>query len=484
MSQSTNASFVHPFRTPKNCYLYDVNTNSVVQVSDSVYAHFTQKAGLSAHDDDIISKLKADGYLKPNPIERIDHPQIPLLSYILSTKVQGITLQITQQCNLRCKYCIYSGGYESRGHSSKSMDLKTAKKGIDFVIECSSGMDEITIGFYGGEPLLQFDLMKKCVEYAVVQAEGKMLALSVTTNGTLFTDEILDFLDKYHFSVSLSLDGPREIQDANRVFARNGKGTFDTIMTNLRHIREAYPSVFSRIIISSVADPSLDVFASIEFFRTCDELEGVTVQSSNISGEYRKDKVSVPEKFLIDEERDMFLLLMSKLKRIPEDRISKMSEDKFGSLYMTMYEARPDVTNLAPVMHPPGQCIPGTRKLFMTVDGSFYPCEKVSETSPYTRIGHVDTGYDLDAVKRILNLGALTPDECKNCWSILMCSICVVSVDDPQTGLSRRKKLALCPGIRRSNELMLKNFCTLKERGFSFSGLEKSFLLIGRQVLV
>lgn len=480
---------VYAFKTPRCYYLYDVNTNSIVEVSEALYRFYrdNRKASVDLPAEDIafFNKMQQDGYFKPSPIEKIEHQSIPLLPYLLETKMHGITLQITQQCNMRCKYCIYSGNYISRKHSTEVMSLETAKKAIDFLIGHSSGMNEVTLGFYGGEPLLHFDLLKKCYEYALAQADGKLLLPNITTNGTLFDNENLKFFNEHNFSVSLSLDGPEEIHDSNRVFAATGKGSFGTILKNLARIKADYPQLYKRIVVSTVIDPCLDYAKTSHFFATCNELKGITIQSSMVSSDYRIASLDIPESFHVEEEREMFRLLMSKLKRIDDEYISQFSEGKFGSLYTTMYESRQNISNLSPVMHHSGPCIPGAHKLFITTDGSFYPCEKVSEASENMRIGHLDTGFDLEKIKQALNIGALTEKECKKCWAVLFCSLCVVAVDDPASGrLSKAKKLAACKRIHRSSELLLNNFCTLKERGFSFSGLEKSFLLIGRQPVI
>lgn len=95
-----------------------------------------------------------------------------------------------------------------------------------FFQEHSTDQNNVTIGFYGGEPFLEFELIKECVAYAEDKLEGKKIEYSVTTNATLLTDEIIDYLIFNNFFVTVSLDGPREIQDECRRFLYNNKGTF------------------------------------------------------------------------------------------------------------------------------------------------------------------------------------------------------------------------------------------------------------------
>ncbi len=144
-----------------------------------------------------------------------------------------ITLQVTQNCNLHCSYCAYSGNYENRSHKALNMDIETAKKGIDYLIEHSPDNEIVDIGFYGGEPLLTFNLIKECVAYAEKKAEGKNMMFNLTTNGTLIKPEMIDFFEKHNVSITISIDGPREIHDLNRKFAHSGTGSFDIMMKNL-----------------------------------------------------------------------------------------------------------------------------------------------------------------------------------------------------------------------------------------------------------
>jgi organic radical activating enzyme len=98
-------------------------------------------------------------------------------------------LQVTQQCNLRCQYCAYSGAYYNRTHNSARMSFETAKRAIDFLLARSHESDHVHVGFYGGEPLLEFDLIKRCVDYVKKSVEGRSITFGITTNATLLNDE-------------------------------------------------------------------------------------------------------------------------------------------------------------------------------------------------------------------------------------------------------------------------------------------------------
>ena len=153
----------------------------------------------------------------------------------------NVILQVTQNCNLRCEYCVYSGSYINRVHTNKRMSFETAVKTIDFLAAHSLNCNEVSIGFYGGEPLLEIELIKKAVSYAKEVFGEKKVNFNMTTNATLLNMDIADFLVQNDFNITISLDGPRNIHNKNRIFANSNKGTFDLIMENIALIREKYP---------------------------------------------------------------------------------------------------------------------------------------------------------------------------------------------------------------------------------------------------
>jgi len=113
------------------------------------------------------------------------------------------------------------------------MSWDIAKKSIDFMLSHSADANAIDVSFYGGEPLLNPDLITKCMDYTLKKAEGKLVSFHVTTNGSLLTDEIIEALLKSNSKITVSLDGPKEIQDKNRKTIC-GEGTFDLVFDNIK----------------------------------------------------------------------------------------------------------------------------------------------------------------------------------------------------------------------------------------------------------
>jgi uncharacterized protein len=140
-----------------------------------------------------------------------------------------ITLSLTHSCNLACDYC-YAGRSMNR-----HMSFETARRAIDFAMVRTQPGEKIEIGFFGGEPLLRFEMIQKVVTYIHQQTERspRQIVLSITTNGTILTDEILNFLEREAIDLCISIDGPKRVHDKHRVY-RDGRGSFDDVFANLQ----------------------------------------------------------------------------------------------------------------------------------------------------------------------------------------------------------------------------------------------------------
>ena len=143
--------------------------------------------------------------------------------------VKALCLHISHDCNLRCKYCFAEGGDFAQGR--KLMPFETAKNAIDFVTEMSGSRVNIEVDFFGGEPLMNFETVKKTVEYArgIEKEKNKRFRFTLTTNGVLLDNDVMDFLNKEMSNVVLSLDGRKSVNDKVRVRSAN-LGSYDRIV--------------------------------------------------------------------------------------------------------------------------------------------------------------------------------------------------------------------------------------------------------------
>lgn len=143
-------------QTPMQKYFYDRSLDSVVMVNDEEYQILKTVEKTKLVPDGVLRRFVKSGLLRETAIEEIEHPETENLHLLAEHYMGNLILQVTQQCNLRCKYCAYSGNYYNRSHTSNRMDFETAKKAIDFYLKRSEKADQLALSFYGGEPLLEF----------------------------------------------------------------------------------------------------------------------------------------------------------------------------------------------------------------------------------------------------------------------------------------------------------------------------------------
>ncbi|MGE5337364.1 MAG: radical SAM protein, partial [Gemmatimonadota bacterium] len=159
----------------------------------------------------------------------IDPAEIPLGTMVL---------EAAQACNLRCTYCYAGGG--SYGGAARLMSPALARRAARFLVESSGDRDTVTLVLFGGEPLLNLPALEAAVleGESAARASGKKFVVSLTTNGTRFTPEVLDFLREHPISLSISIDGPPDLHDANRRYAgAKGAGTYADIVAGLQQLR-------------------------------------------------------------------------------------------------------------------------------------------------------------------------------------------------------------------------------------------------------
>jgi len=474
-------AFIHTFNTRQGYYLYDVNTNSILKIDKNLYEYINKrKNGSSEIKEDLeekINKMRDQGFLSSKRVEKMEHSFSSLLPYVIKNRLSSITLQVTQQCNLRCEYCVYSGSYKNRIHDDKSMSFDIAKKGIDLLIENSSESNMINIGFYGGEPLLRPDFIMQCVEYAKEQAEGQNILFHMTTNGTLLKGKIADYMAENDVQILVSLDGPEEIHDKNRKFASNGKGTFKVIMENIAELKKKHPEyVKKNISFNAVLDGTTDFHCTTKFFCEYEDIKDFRINTASVSNQYSNKEIRMKESFYIDISYERFKFLLYKLGKLDKRYASKLYETEFAKSIVSINE-RKNYKSVSKKEHHGGPCVPGLNRLFMDTDGTFYPCERVSELSEHMKIGNIYDGFDLDKMDKILNIGRLTEDKCRNCWAYRFCYLCAAFADNIE-GLSKEKKLSNCVRVRNDIEERMKNYCMMREMGYAFND-EAAYALEG-----
>ena len=192
------------------------------------------------------------------------------------------------------------------------------------------------------------------------------------------------------------------------------------------------------------------------------------LMSGLISDNYRKDNTKVSEDYYKKKEYELFKIYYYALKNNDIKGCSKIVIDEFNDV-VALSKKFVKRNNLPKKLHHGGPCIPGVTRLFLNADGFFYPCERVSETSKLTNIGHIDKGFDIESSRRILNIGKVNEEDCKNCWAISQCSVCIASLDNTEKEISKDKKRKVCAKMKLTIVEKFKDYCMLKEHDYAFN---------------
>lgn len=455
------------------CYVYDAQKDKYQGISRGLYNLISEEKAIP--DDNVIGEeykqLQQDGFFGDVRIEKFCHPLTDSLEYYLNRKLSLVTLQITQDCNLRCSYCPYTGNDNiNRLHKEKYMDIDLAKKTIDYLYAHSIDSESITIGFYGGEPLLAFDTMKLVVDYAYNLIQDKLINFTITTNATLMNREILEFLNDNNFDLVISIDGPKEINDANRVFANIKDSVFNKVMENIEIISKDYPDLFSRTIINMVIDPrfSLDKYA--ELFDVNDAMKNIKVQATVLDDIHKAVKNILSIKFMesYDKYREYVSGFLFEGISLPDYIPHQFAMAFFNPYFERIINGFSEKTGFPKTICPSGPCIPGQMRWMVDVNGKFFPCERVSETVEENVMGNIDEGFDLEKAKFILNIHSVSKDKCVDCFAFRHCNACIKKYEVYFSG-DKTKLDKECEKIRIGFENTLHSIINFNER-YGYNG--------------
>lgn len=457
--------FIHLFETGASYYLFDVNTDTIIKLPENVYKYLKTRDGLSKDVETYLKALYENGFLKSKRVIESRHPATEYLPFYYDSKLSFLILQVTQNCNLRCEYCVYSGNYKTRGHKVKRMSLEMAKKGIDYLHEHSRDSSRIIIGFYGGEPLLEINLIKECVEYIEKLFSGKRVVYTMTTNATLLKEPIVEFLVNKNFDLTISLDGPQNVHDKSRRFAKNNESSFGIIINNLEYIKTRYPEFYKNNLSFNAVFTMDDGFDCINnFFGVEDLFEDMYITSGVVSDCFIKEERQIGKKELEYVEQvkyEQFKVMLYQLGELEEKYTSKIISNELHNIIRERFsKIEYRRKELPDKWHHGGPCIVGVNRLFLNADGDFYPCEKVCEGLEEVKIGNINTGIDIKKAEQVLNIERLNEEKCHDCWAYQYCNICAVRFGESEDMLEKK-----CNELRRYVEGKLKDYCVFRELG-------------------
>lgn len=328
--------------------------------------------------------------------------KLPAPVYRKSNPIKSMCLHISHDCNMRCRYCFAGKG--DYGRKRELMSYECGCAAIDFLLEKSGSIKNLELDFFGGEPLMNFDTVKRLVQYGREKEAplGKHIRFTMTTNGTLLDDESIDFLNENMSNIVLSVDGRREVNDFMRP-AENGDGTYDVIIPAYKKLtaKRTGDWYVRGTFTSRNLDFSNDVLAlADEGFKNI-SVEPVVLGDDE---EYAIKKEHLPKIF---EEYDKLTDTMIRLNR----------EGRGFTFFHFMIDL-----DAGPCVYKRTKgCGSGCEYVAVTPDGSIYPCHQFAEMEPFY-MGSVYGGeINTEIAEKFCTNNIITNEKCSKCFAKYFC---------------------------------------------------------------
>ena len=317
------------------------------------------------------------------------------------TVVKALCLHIAHDCNLACRYCFAEEG-EYKGRRAL-MSAEVGKKALDFLVENSGNRRNLEVDFFGGEPLMNFDVVKEIVAYGrdLEKTHDKKFRFTLTTNGVLLNDDIMEFANKEMDNVVLSVDGRKEVHDFMRPF-RNGKGSYERIAHFIHTIQEKtnvkiqYEATYTQLHIDhNYSHEDISKFMDQTF-----GIEGVVVNDQELSLQLLLD---------LWNSIDLEYLKRTELKYLPKDF--------WLLLHVIVHNTS---TNICPVID---------QYLAVSTDGTIYACHTINGIKE-CKLGSID-GYNVYNYPELYKpfdheIDFRSNEKCEKCWAQRLCGGCTV----------------------------------------------------------
>lgn len=412
-------ALIHKFKQGENYFVLDVNTGAVHIVDELVYdlvcdegmkskeellktlsEKYEKEVISEAYDE--IAELINDGLLySEDRYEDIAHSSMDDRDYI-----KAVCLNIIHGCNLRCKYCFADEG-EYNGHKGV-MSLETAKKAIDYVVKRSGPRKNIEIDLFGGEPTLIMDTIKEIIKYARDNEKqwNKNIRFTMTTNSTIFNDEMMEFMDKEMGNIILSLDGRKSVNDKVRIKA-DGSGSYDDILPNIKKM-------------ISKRTPGKTYYVRGTFTRAnTDFYEDVMAMVNEGFREISIEPVVLPDEHPLSLREEDLEAIMENYDKLYEDmaRRKREKDEEY-----TFYHFNIDLNGGPCVYKRISGCGAGFEYVAITPQGEVYPCHQFVGKEEFKLGSIYDDSYDAELGKKFKKAHIYNKPKCRECWARFYCS--------------------------------------------------------------
>ena len=415
---------VHQYKLLGYNIVLDICSGSVHVVDDVAYDIISLFEGNSK--ETVLSKIKEkyagkDGFSEKESeecyrqIEELKNagklfskdnfePMASELKARTSGVVKALCLHIAHTCNLNCSYCFASQG---KYHGERAlMSYEVGKRALDFLVENSGTRRNLEVDFFGGEPLMNFDVVKKLVEYArsIEKEKGKNFRFTLTTNGVLIDEDVIDFANREMSNVVLSLDGRKEVHDRYRVDYA-GNGSFEKIVPKFQKLVKARggKNYYMRGTFTH-ANPDFleDIKTMLDLGFSELSMEPVVAAANDPSALTEEDKAIVMKQY-----EDLAKLMIER--------------DKEGRPF-TFYHYMIDLKGGPCIYKRISGCGSGTEYMAVTPWGDLYPCHQFVGDEKF-KLGDIWNGVQNKEVQNeFAACNVYAREECRSCWARLYCS--------------------------------------------------------------
>lgn len=411
---------IHLFKINEINIIVDVNSGAVHCVDNIVYdilrlcdnkppakcpektlntlaGEYSKDEILSAYDE--ILDLCAMGMLYTD-----DEYEHIAASTEKKTVVKALCLHVSHDCNMRCGYCFAGTGNFSGERCV--MSAQTGKKAIDFVIEKSASRKNIELDFFGGEPLMNFDVVKELVYYAKEQEKkyDKNFRLTITTNGVLLDEEKLNFINEHMYNLVLSIDGRKSVNDKMRKLV-NGNGSYDVIMPKLKAAANSR-NQDNYYVRGTFTRNNLDFCNDVLHLADCG-FEQISIEPV-VGGEN--------EPYSIKKEDLPYIF--GQYERLAKEYVSRRADGRWFNFFHFMV----DLEQGPCVIKRISGCGAGCEYLAVTPEGDIYPCHQFVGNKDFLMGNVYNNDFDGKSAQSFAKANIYTKEKCKGCWAKFYCS--------------------------------------------------------------
>ena len=410
---------IHKFKAKDICILLDTNSGGVHVIDDVTFdlldhaePPFEKECPKNVMDilkENYTEEEIKDAYadileLYDNKLLYSDDVYGDYSKTVVESPIKAMCLHISHDCNLRCKYCFASTGDFGKGR--KLMPFEVGKAAIDFLLEKSVGRENLEVDFFGGEPLMNFDVVKQIVEYARSKEEEyhKNFRFTITTNGMLLDDDTIDYINKEMYNVVLSIDGRKEVNDRMRVRV-DGSGCYDRILPKFKKL------------VDGRGDKEYYVRGTYTKYNLDFSEDVMHLYEAGFDEISVEPVIESPEEAYAITEEDLDQIYAEYDKLV--DRIGAIRK---SGKHINFFHFMIDLDQGPCVIKRLRGCGSGNEYVSITPDGDIYPCHQFVGHDEY-KMGNIEEGtFNNDIKKEFAGCHVYSKPACQECWARFYCS--------------------------------------------------------------